>query len=169
MCALSVFVCVLLIGIASFGGNTFYERCLLFITEKRLRGARKLPFTGGEASESTPGRVNGRIIKRFTLVQLVILVCIFAITQLPFVGASFPLLIAVLVPLRMYGLPRLFGKYVVDALDFKGGEPVPQGEGGADEPEVIVIQQAHPSSLSAQDSARAADAAQALAPLEMPL
>ena len=159
---------MLLIGVASFGGNTFYERCLLFITEKRLRGARKLPFTGGEASESTPGRVNGRIIKRFTLVQLVILVCIFAITQLPFVGASFPLLIAVLVPLRMYGLPRLFGKYVVDALDFKGGEPVPQGEDGA-EPEVIVIQQAHPSSLSAQDSARAADAAQALTPLEMPL
>ena len=168
MCALSVFVCVPLLGIASFGGNTFYERCLLFITEKRLRGARKLPFTGGEASESTPGRVNGRIIKRFTLVQLVILLCIFAITQLPFVGASFPLLIAVLVPLRMYGLPRLFGKYVVDALDFKGGEPVPQGEDGA-EPEVIVIQQAHPSSLSAQDSARAADAAQALTPLEMPL
>ena len=43
---------MLLIGVASFGGNTFYERCLLFITEKRLRGARKLPFTLADARRS---------------------------------------------------------------------------------------------------------------------
>lgn len=104
--------------VASFGGNSFYERILLFITDKQRRYARKLPYLGD--SKGVEGSVPMSTIRSFTLMQLVILGVIFLVTRLPFVKGIFPLLIAVLVPLRIYGMPRMFGASNVDALDWDG-------------------------------------------------
>ena len=71
----------LYMGIASFGGNTFFSRLVLFFTDNTKLDARRLPFLG---------RVPMSVVRRFTLVQLFILLCIFTITFLPFVAALFP-------------------------------------------------------------------------------
>ena len=63
------------------------------------------------------------VVRRFTLVQLFILLCIFIITFLPFVAALFPVLIAVLVPVRLKVLPRIFGAENVDLMDAVGEAP----------------------------------------------
>ena len=85
-------------GIASFGGNTFYNRLVLFITDKSQVSARGLD----KALEKVP--LNE--VHRYTLLQLVILVVIFAVTRAPFIDGLFPLFIALLVPMRLYLLPR---------------------------------------------------------------
>ena len=41
-------------------------------------------------------------------------------TRIPHVDGLFPLLIAVLVPVRIYVLPAIFGKAHVDAMDADG-------------------------------------------------
>jgi len=120
----------LYMGIASFAGNTCYERALLFFTDKQRRDARKLPYTG--ADKSLVGRVPMRIIRRFTIVQLTILAAIFVVTRLPFVDGFFPVLIAVLVPLRIYVLPKVFGAEYVDALDFQSSSADADGSDDAD-------------------------------------
>jgi len=102
-------------GIASFAGNTFYERVVLYITDKDLREARRLPFIGKDFK-----KVPLKTIHLFTLLQFFILACIFVITLLDYVDCLFPVLIAVLVPVRIYYLPRLFGKEAVDILDAAG-------------------------------------------------
>ena len=73
------------------------------------------------------------VVRRFTLVQLFILLCIFIITFLPFVAALFPVLIAVLVPVRLKVLPRIFGAENVDLMDAVGEAPpeVPEEEAAA--------------------------------------
>ena len=73
------------------------------------------------------------VVRRFTFVQLLILVCIFTITFLPFVAALFPVLIAILVPLRLKVLPRLFGAENVDLMDAVGEAPpqTPEEEAAA--------------------------------------
>ena len=109
----------LYMGLASFEGNTFFSRLVLFFTDNTKLDARQLPFLD---------RVPMHIVRRFTLVQLLILVCIFVITLLPYVAALFPLLIAVLVPLRLYVLPRWFGAENVDLMDAVGEAPPPTQE-----------------------------------------
>jgi len=120
----------LYMGIASFGGNTFYQRIVLFLTDKERRDARSLDFLG---------KVPLPIVHKYTLLQLLILAIIFTITLLPYVDALFPICIAILVPLRAYKLPQYFGKANVDALDAEGTRPDDaaadsagaQAEGGA--------------------------------------
>jgi len=114
----------LYMGIASFGGNTFFSRLVLFFTDNTKLDARRLPFLG---------RVPMSVVRRFTLVQLLILVCIFTLTLLPFVAALFPVLIAVLVPLRLKVLPRIFGAENVDLMDAEGEAPpqTPEEEAAA--------------------------------------
>lgn len=111
----------LYMGIASFGGNSFYSRMVLFLTDKERRHARHLPFVGH--SDGVDGAVPMRVIRRFTLMQMGILAAIFVVTRLPFIDGFFPLLIAVLVPVRMYLLPRVFGAAHVDAMDSEGDAP----------------------------------------------
>lgn len=109
--------CFLFMGIASFGGNTFYNRILLFITDKNLRDVRGLDFVD---------RVQLKTIFLFTLTQVFFLGTIFAITRFPGIDGFFPLLIAILVPVRIYILPRLFGAANVDAMDAVGSAPSEQ-------------------------------------------
>ena len=122
----------LYMGVASFAGNSFYDRLLLFITDKSRRFARGLPFISH--SLGAPRTVPMATIRRFTLLQLLILSCIFVITRFDYIDGIFPLLIAVLVPVRIYLLPKWFGAENVDRLDAEGeapdapDEPVPTDE-----------------------------------------
>jgi len=104
----------LFMGIASFGGSTFYHRLLLFFTDRERRAMRRLPFL-----DTVPMPT----IRLFTLTQLLVLACIFTITRFHFVDGFFPFLIAILVPVRLYLLPRLFGAAHVDAMDAVGAAP----------------------------------------------
>ena len=104
----------LYMGIASFGGSTFFSRIVLFCTDKERRTARRLPYLA---------TVPMQTINCFTMTQLAILAAIFAVTRLPLVDGLFPVLIAVLVPLRIYIMPRIFTAAHVDAIDFKGAVP----------------------------------------------
>ena len=69
---------------------------------------------------------------------MAILACIFGITRAPYVAALFPILIAVLVPMRTYLLPKLFGVENVDMMDAEGTAPeadtLPTAGGVAKEP-----------------------------------
>mmetsp|Transcript_62240 Transcript_62240/g.103420 ORF Transcript_62240/g.103420 Transcript_62240/m.103420 type:complete len:563 (+) Transcript_62240:32-1720(+) len=104
----------LYMGIASFDGNSFFQRLVLFITDRERRDARGL---------SCLDTVPMDVVKKYTLLQLLILLAIFGITQAPFIAGLFPVLIAILVPLRLYGLPRIFGAAHVDQLDADGSPP----------------------------------------------
>lgn len=116
-------------GIASFGGNTFYSRIMLFFTDRTRLEERSLDFVG---------KIPSGVIHKFTLLQVAILACIFGITRAPYVAALFPILIAVLVPMRTYLLPKLFGVENVDMMDAEGTAPeadtLPTAGGVAKEP-----------------------------------
>ena len=101
-------------GIASFGGNTFYQRLVLFVTDKERRDARSLDFLGKVPLET---------IHKYTILQFAILACIFSITLINYIDALFPICIAILVPMRTYKLPQWFGKENVDLLDAEGERP----------------------------------------------
>lgn len=104
----------LFMGIASFGGNSFYQRIVLYITDKERQYARSLDFLD---------QVPASTVRHFTLVQMLILAAIFAITRVPFIDGFFPLLIAVLVPVRIAVLPAIFGSRNVDLMDATGSAP----------------------------------------------
>uniref|UniRef100_A0A7S0NMB4 Bicarbonate transporter-like transmembrane domain-containing protein n=1 Tax=Calcidiscus leptoporus TaxID=127549 RepID=A0A7S0NMB4_9EUKA len=105
----------LYMGVASFAGNSFYQRIMLFITDATRRDARGLDFLD---------KVPMPVIRKYTALQLVILVCIFGVTLVPYADCLFPVFIAVLVPLRIYTLPKMFGRSYVDLLDAEGQAPV---------------------------------------------
>ena len=62
-------------------------------------------------------------IRYFTLAQLLILGAIFTITRFQFIDGFFPFLIAILVPVRIWVLPKIFGAANVDAMDAVGTAP----------------------------------------------
>jgi len=129
----------LYMGIASFGGNTFFSRILLFITDRERLDAR------GLACLHTVPR---KTIHQFTALQLVILIAIFGVTLAPYVEGLFPVLIAVLVPLRIYTLPKLFGADNVDAMD-AAGEP-PQQATVVEHPPHITAEYVHDHASTAE-------------------
>jgi hypothetical protein len=96
----------LFMGMASFGGNSFAERCILVITEPIQRASAQ-PFFK---------LVSFDLVKKFTLVQLGCVVIIFAVTLTP-AAMLFPLLIAALVFLRLYVFPKYYDDGDLQALD----------------------------------------------------
>ena len=97
----------LYMGFASFHGNELADRVLLQITRRRDADgrlhARYLPLP--------PRRTTA-----FTLIQAVIAAAVFGITYTP-ADIVFPVLIALLVPLRLYGLSRVFTAEELALLD----------------------------------------------------
>ena len=89
---------------------------VLYITDKERQYARSLDFLG---------TVPAATVRSFTFLQTLVLVAFFTITRIPFVDGFFPrrVLIAVLVPVRIYLLPTLFGAAHVDAMDADGEPP----------------------------------------------
>lgn len=96
----------LFMGIASFEGNTFYDRMVLMVTEPILRASHHDFF----------GAIEFSSIQKFTVLQLVCCVLIFGVTLTP-AAMVFPLLIAALVCVRLYVLPKYFSKKELDSLD----------------------------------------------------
>jgi hypothetical protein len=100
----------LYLGISSFEGNAFAYRMSLFTMESIFRDRlseqekfpflRTLPFTR---------------IAYFTTIQATVCLIIFGITFTP-AGVIFPILIALLILLRLYGLDQIFG-FTVEELD----------------------------------------------------
>uniref|UniRef100_A0A7S3WUJ2 Bicarbonate transporter-like transmembrane domain-containing protein n=1 Tax=Emiliania huxleyi TaxID=2903 RepID=A0A7S3WUJ2_EMIHU len=98
----------LFLGMAGFDGNELWERMWLMITQPSLR-ARELRFMGADTRYSR--------VQLYTAIQLAFVVLVFVLAKLPYIAVAFPLLIAVLIPCRIYWLPRLFTPAELDALD----------------------------------------------------
>mmetsp|Transcript_19931 Transcript_19931/g.25796 ORF Transcript_19931/g.25796 Transcript_19931/m.25796 type:complete len:561 (+) Transcript_19931:116-1798(+) len=107
----------LYMGLASFPGNQFYERVVLQFTEPVLRTSNHSYL------ESVPFPV----IRNYTFFQFCILACIFVITLTP-AAMLFPVLIAVLVPLRKKVFPKYFDMEHLEELDSGGKEKEKEGD-----------------------------------------
>uniref|UniRef100_A0A7S2UTK4 Bicarbonate transporter-like transmembrane domain-containing protein n=1 Tax=Fibrocapsa japonica TaxID=94617 RepID=A0A7S2UTK4_9STRA len=100
----------LYMGLASFPGNQFAERVSFWVTQPDLRHSH------AEYLEAVPFPE----ISRYTLYQFCCFVVIFAVTLTP-AAMVFPVLIAVLVPLRKLVYPKIFPH--LDLLDGEGSAP----------------------------------------------
>ena len=96
----------LFLGMAGFAGNELWERFWLMITQKEMRRP-------GHAGAG----VRFRKIRVYTIIQLTFVILVFVLAKLPYVAVCFPLLIAVLIPFRIYLLPRYFSQDELDSLD----------------------------------------------------
>ena len=99
----------LFMGFATLGGNQFWERLTLWVTDRNL-----YPDTHyiNQVSLST--------IHKVTLIQVLALGALW-ILKSSSIGILFPVLIAMLVPLRLY-LDRIFPKEEMDILDLEEEE-----------------------------------------------
>jgi hypothetical protein len=94
----------LYMGFATLGGNSFFERVRLWVTDPKL-------YPKTHYARSVPHRV----IHLFTLVQLGGLVALWLL-KTSSLGILFPILIALLVPLRLL-MNRYFAANHLEALD----------------------------------------------------
>jgi len=101
----------LFLGLASFEGNEFAHRMHLMIMDQALR------------PNPTPPLTHRQLVK-FTVIQGVACGVIFGITFTP-AEVVFPVLIALLILLRLYILPRLFSPEELAVLDGNIIEEVP--------------------------------------------
>ncbi len=104
-----VFGLFLFMGFTSLGGNQFFERMLLWVTDPKLYP--KTHYTR---------HVPTKWIHRFTLVQLLCFVVLWALKSSKF-GILFPLMIAALVPINLL-LPRFFEHQYIKYLDHEEGD-----------------------------------------------
>ncbi|HEV7350773.1 sodium bicarbonate transporter family protein [Telluribacter sp.] len=93
----------LYMGFASLGGNQFFDRLMLWITDPKLYPST--PYTE---------RVPRKWIHRFTIIQLVCFIALWALKSSP-IGILFPLMIAGLVLIQM-ALPRFIPEEYVEVL-----------------------------------------------------
>lgn len=102
---------LLYLGLAGFQGNALADRLryLAFDAASRL------------ATSAAYARVPYAACAGFSAVQLAFVVVIFAVTFTP-AGIIFPALIVLLVPFRLWGMPKMFAAATLDALDprFRG-------------------------------------------------
>ena len=105
----------LFLGVAGFEGNELWERSILMLTQPSLRpqDLRYMPANG----------VPFLKVQIYTLVQLAFVACVFVLAKMPYVAVAFPLLIAVLIPFRIYLLPCIFTDAELDALDPPASPP----------------------------------------------
>ncbi len=94
----------LYMGFATLGGNDFFERLRLWVTDPKLY-----------PQSHYVQRVRHAVIHRFTAIQLAALASLWILKTSP-LGILFPILIAALVPLRL-SLTRLFDPEDLAALD----------------------------------------------------
>lgn len=94
----------LYMGITSLSGNQFYERILLWVTDRNL-----FPQT------HYTKRVPVKDIHRFTIIQLLCFVILWVLKASK-LGILFPLMIAALVPIRIF-MARYFEPGHIDALE----------------------------------------------------
>lgn len=93
----------LFMGFASLGGNQFYERIMLWVTDPKL-----YPAT------SYLKLMPPKEVHKFTFIQLVCFIILW-ILKTSKIGILFPLMIAALVPIRLF-VSKYFEKEHIDAL-----------------------------------------------------
>ena len=93
----------LYMGFASLGGNEFYDRLMLWITDPKL-------YPNTHYLKIVPANV----VHRFTIIQLACFVVLWVLKTSK-IGILFPLMIAALVPIRIYA-SKFFEKEHIDAL-----------------------------------------------------
>jgi hypothetical protein len=107
----------LYMGFASLGGNQFYERMVLWVTDPKL-------YPSSHYTKIVPKKV----IHKFTLLQFACFIVLWLL-KTSSIGILFPLMIAALVPIRLY-FSKFFESEHVDALlleDEKEGEDMSAG------------------------------------------
>lgn len=110
----------LFLGLSSFEDNEFAYRMNLLIMDPALRKMRVHPY-------EFVTRLKFSAVVKFTLIQVVLCGAIFGITFTP-AAVIFPVLIALLVAMRIYLLPRLFTPLELSVLDtYILKEAAPQG------------------------------------------
>lgn len=96
------------LGLQALTGNHFWSRLLLLVTEQAH-------YPPSDFLRKVPQKQ----IHLFTLVQAVAVVvfCVLAFFPNPYLVSVFPVVIVLLVPVRWFLLPRLFGASTVHVLD----------------------------------------------------
>lgn len=91
----------------------FYRTTILFTDPKKLQSDPKIlgPFKD----------VKYKTLVQFTIAQIVLLGCVWGVTQAGLAGVSFPLFIMALVPIREKLLPIFFTEEQLDILDSSEG------------------------------------------------
>jgi hypothetical protein len=108
----------LYMGFATLAGNEFYERFRLWAMDPRLY----------PTSHHFIGKVPVRVIHAYTAIQVVCLGALWILKSSP-LGLLFPILIALLVPIRN-SLPRFFDEEHLVALDAEEAAEVLEETGG---------------------------------------
>lgn len=109
----------LFMGIATLGGNEFFERFRLWAMDPKLY----------PTSHHFIGKVPNRVIHAFTAVQVVCLVALWLLKSSP-LGLLFPVLIAMLIPIRLY-MEKFFKPAHLAALDADEEAEEIEEEGGS--------------------------------------
>ncbi|XP_054168584.1 solute carrier family 4 member 11-like isoform X2 [Oppia nitens] len=93
---------------ASLRGNSFFERILLFLTEQTA-------YPPNHYVRRCPQRK----IHIFTFVQLIqlVILCFFGFAPWAYVQMAFPIIIAILIPIRFLLMPMFLEKQYMDAID----------------------------------------------------
>lgn len=107
----------LYMGFASLGGNQFYDRLMLWITDPKL-------YPNTHYLKIMPAKQ----VHKFTLIQLACFVALWVLKTSK-IGISFPLMIAALVPIRLF-VSRFFKPEEIEALvaeDLEEAEEIGQG------------------------------------------
>ncbi|KAJ1624579.1 HCO3 transporter family-domain-containing protein [Pavlovales sp. CCMP2436] len=97
----------LYLGIASIRGNQMFDRLFVLFTFERERWPSYYYVQDVDRREMT----------RFTIYQTVIVCVLVAISRVSQIAIAFPFLMATMIPLRIYVLPRLFSAETIDVLD----------------------------------------------------
>lgn len=125
----------LYIGLSGLQGNSIMDRVYYLLMDRRSREGVQAEWLGGVAEGEGEGEAKPRlpwsVIARFTVLQVVIVAIIFLITLTP-AGILFPVLIVLLVPGRIWLLPRMFGKDNMAVLDPAGAEAAPNAAEAAE-------------------------------------
>jgi len=99
-------------AIEGISGSQLWDRILLLLTDPKRR-YRILESNHSSYLEKVPMRK----IQFFTLFQLSIVGAIYALTWIPIGGVFFPIPIILLIPIRKYVMPKMFGLVALQELD----------------------------------------------------
>mmetsp|Transcript_9096 Transcript_9096/g.21239 ORF Transcript_9096/g.21239 Transcript_9096/m.21239 type:complete len:376 (+) Transcript_9096:965-2092(+) len=97
----------LYLGIASIRGNQMFDRLFVLFTFERERWPTYYYVQDVDRREMT----------RFTLLQAGIVCTLVAISRVSQIAIVFPFLMATMVPVRLYLIPKFFSKEAIDVLD----------------------------------------------------
>ena len=98
----------LYMGITSLGSNQFWERFQMLFMQPS-----KYPST------CYTDHVSPQKMHIFTGIQLALFLTLYIIKSIKTIAIAFPVIIAICIPIRMYVLPKIFGK---DELEFLDGD-----------------------------------------------